>query len=304
MRKQIEHFLLSFLLGTTVLLGLTFWLNTYFGFNIFSSIHWQELASMQASGQPIDKDFYISMGVAVVMFIVGLHIIYGPRFRKISKTENTVFHQPDIISNEKKSNITAVTTTVAKTEQPTNQQPIPTPAPIPEQGINLTRPPKLNLPKNIAQIAANQFAQQQPQIIQSDKYNDDLSKIFSDNFYMVKKNSAITGFTPNLFAIGYNEVVWIGGVDCDIKKLQNAVNKLDSTFKETLEDIPITINSFIIDTNHTYNSDERIHIFHTLDELKEYLKQNPTQPVPDNDREDFNAFSDYIDTVLTLLYKT
>ena len=122
--------------------------------------------------------------------------------------------------------------------------------------------------------------------------------------FIVKKKPKISGFTPNLFALGADEIIWIGGVDCDIDKLNKAIERLESTFEETLEDITIIVNAFLIDTVGKYNSDDRIHIFHSIDELKQYISENPGNPIDDSNREDFDAYSDYIDTVLTLLYKT
>ena len=138
---------------------------------------------------------------------------------------------------------------------------------------------------------------------QTDKYDSEIEKIFSENSFLVKKQPTISGFKPNLFAIGTNEIVWIGGVDCELNKLSDIIKRLESTFKETLEDITITVNAFLIDTNKKYNSDERVKIFHDIKELKDYVSKNPAKKVTDADREDFDAYSEYIDTVLTLLYK-
>ena len=85
MNKQIEHLLLSVLACISVLLGLTFWLNTQFGFNLFSSQHWHELASIQASNAPIAKSFYISMFVAVFILVFCLYIINRPHHTNHTK---------------------------------------------------------------------------------------------------------------------------------------------------------------------------------------------------------------------------
>lgn len=306
MRKQIEHLLLTILTGTTVLLALTFWLNTNFGFNLFDFQHWQELALLQANGAPIDKNFYISIGIAIFVFIICLYIIYRPRFRKIPK----LITQPNLpaISVEKTPLLPKNSPLPKQPERNTADVARPEPSITPQtqepiNNINLARPPKLHLPKNIAQIAATQYANQ-PRIapMQSNKYDDELAEIFSENMFIVKKNPTISGFKPNLFAIGANEVVWIGGVDCPIEKMNTAIERLNSTFRETLEDITITINSFIIDTTNQIKSDNKIQIFHNIDELKQYISENPGDSILDENREDFDAYSEYIDTVLTLLY--
>ncbi|MBO7644909.1 MAG: hypothetical protein J6S57_01230 [Alphaproteobacteria bacterium] len=305
MRKIFEHLLLSVLIGLTILLGLTFWLNIKFGFNLLSNQHWQELASLQASGQPINKDFYVSIGAALLLFIFCLNIIYRPHSKKPTKPVNEkkaisdlpmVVNQPisDSVEPEKPTMKKESGLRLDEQQNPPQKQSIPEP----------NRPPKLALPKNIAQIAAAQHSQQKhDDFVQTDKYDDELVNIFSTNSFLVKKKPTIYGFTPNLFAIGANEIVWIGGVDCEIEKLNNAIQKLENTFKETLQDITITVNSFIIDTVNKYKSNPKVHIFHNIDELKQYISKNPGEPIKDSDREDFDAYSDYIDTVLTLLYK-
>ncbi len=316
MRKQIEHILLTILIGMSVLLGLTFWLNTNFGFNLFNSEHWHELASLQASGEPININFYISIGVAIAIFIVCLNIIYRPHFRKIN-IESVVIQKPTVpqIGAEKPLLLPKSTPNLPDKTQPdtapqrqTDTQiesgKVPATPPVMPNVGPISRPPKLNLPKNMAQIAAAQYAQQaHPQTTQTDKYDAELAEIFTNNGFLVKKNPKIDGFISNLFAIGANEIVWIGGVNCDIEKMKNAILRLESTFRETLEDITITVNAFLVDTDEKHVNDNRVKIFHNIDELKQYISENHGAPVDENNREDFDAYSEYIDTVLTLLYK-
>lgn len=330
MRKTFEHFLLFILLTVSVLLGLTFWLNTNFGFNLFSAAHWAELSSLQASHTPINKDFYLSIGVAIFVFIVGLYAIFGPHFRKIKinkpkqivtpapvpiKTTATVPIVPETTQNtpdlsekiEPEQKLEPVTPepqiqpiTPQKTDTPQT-----TPSTIPA-ALNLSRPPKLHLPKNMAQIVASQHETASKVIIQqqeSSQYDAEISKIFTDNFYVTKNNPTISGVKLNLFAIGGGEIVWVGGVNCSPETITPAISRLHKVFSETLEDIPITIKSFILDTNNTYKSSDEIIVFHSLDELSDFIAKNPGQQIPDSDREDFDAYSDYIDTVLTMLYK-
>ena len=303
MRKQIEHILLSILVGTSVLLVLTFWLNTNFNFNLFSIQHWHELALIQASGEPIDVRFYISIAVALFIFIICLNIIYRPHLRKIPKQPETNLPVPtkNALPVMKAPSLPPAVQTEPEPQKA--EQKSVEPNSERSASIPMTRPPKLNLPKNMAQIVAMQNANQSKNILTStDKYNDEIAEIFSANSFLVKKNPTIAGFTPNLFAIGVNEIVWIGGVDCAPEKMKPAIQKLESTFKETLEDITITVNAFIIDTVGNID-DSRIKIFHSINELKQYISEHPGAAPVDSDREDFDAYSEYIDTVLTLLYK-
>lgn len=287
MRQRFEHILLSLLLGLSVLLGISFWLNTRFGFNIFYAKHWDDLAKMQATHSPIDKTFYISIGVAVFIFLVGLIIINFPVSRKkTTQKQQSVLPQIPIVL-----------------EQQQNTTPIPTP------GIHLSRPPRLNLPIDMAEIAEKQHALQQntpalqpsPSTTISNQpspYNSILSDIFSSNGYMVKTNPTISGFTTNLFAIGHDEILWIGGVDCDINKLKAAMTKLNGVFLDTLPDIQINMFGFLLDNANRYSQDENILIFHSTDELKQYVSEMPDKNAAPEDAENFDAYSDYIDTII------
>ena len=156
----------------------------------------------------------------------------------------------------------------------------------------------------MAQIAANQY---NSQITNKNKeeattqFDGELSEIFSNCAYLVKKNHTIAGLRTNLFAIGNKELVWVGCVDCDINKMKNLVNKLQETFKQTIPDIPITVYSFILDTKKTYESDPDIFIFHDIEAIRKFIFENQGTDIAPEFQEDFDAYSEYIDTVLTLL---
>lgn len=278
MKKKLEHILLSILLGMSVLLGLAFWLNTIFNFNIFCAAHWDEFARLQAAKTPISIGFYISFVVAIFVFVVGVYFIYRSTLKQILKSNSENIPLP-------------------KTEP----QEIKPETQIPKQPVVDNRPPRLNLPNNMAQVMSYNHAQQQKPIQQIDTspYNQIISEIFSNSGYTVKPNPKISGFLPNLFAIGNNEVVWIGGVDCDIEKMVNGIQKLDSVFKETLEDIQININAFIVDTLNKYDSlNNDILIFKSVEELKDFVEQHPADQITEIDQESFDSYSEYIDTII------
>ena len=48
-----------------------------------------------------------------------------------------------------------------------------------------------------------------------------------------------------------------------------------------------------------YNSNNNaLMIFKSIDELKEFIKQNPADEITENDRESFDSYSEYIDTII------
>lgn len=295
MRNKFERILLSILLGISVLLGLSFWLNTIFGFNLFFKEHWQELAKLQAEHIPISKGFYISIGVAIFIFVFGLCFIYIPAIKRVYK-KNVIQSQQVLPTTEP---------VVQKNE---TVEPL---TPKKEFVLPTSRPPRLNLPSNMAQIIKQQYSapEQQPSKNTNNNnsespYTATFAQIFQDNGYTVKNNPKIAGFTPNLFAIAPNEILWIGAADCDIDKLQSAINKLKSIFQETLEDIQININAFILDTTSGQQTSDSIFIFKSLEELKKFVSELPpvrSEEETDADKENFDAYSEYIDTIIQYL---
>ena len=287
MRNKFEHFLLLLLLTTSILLGLSFWLYTIFGFNLFYHEHWSELARLQASHQPIDIKFYISIIVAILIFVICTYLIYTPDYKKIKKQK-------------------AVTHIQTKPQEPAQQPVVSTPepekfddSPIPIPRTPASRPPRLRLPSNMAEIVAKR--QSENQIPKNTNENQQFEKIFSDNGYVIKPNPRISGFTPNLFEIGTDEIVWIGAADTTIDKMENAVNKLQSVFQETLEDIKINIKAFILDKENQIQSNDSLLVFKSIDELKDFIDKNPSGAITNENRDNFDAYSEYIDTIITYI---
>ena len=283
MKNKLEHILLSILLGLSVLLGLSFWVNTIYNFNIFSNAHWAEFARLQAAQTPISTGFYVSFAVAIFIFLIGLYFIYRTTLRRITK--------PNAIPiSEQKTQIVEQQPHIV--EQSHVEKPV----------VFDNRPPQLNLPTNMAQIAAQKYNQPKtaPRMDTPTKnpYNSIISEIFSNAGYVVKPNPSLSGFTPNLFAIGNNEVVWVGGIDCDMEKMMMGLQKLDSVFKETLEDIPINISAFMLDTLNKYPDNNNMMIFKSVDELKEFIAEHPADPITETEKESFDSYSEYIDTII------
>ncbi len=305
MRKFFEHLLLSILLIISVVLGMTFWLNTKFGFNLLSAKHWQELASLQAAHTPIDKTFYISLGVGVFILIFGLYLIFRPRFRKLPKpviSQQPIPQQPVVVQKQPEPK------QVQQNQPVQNTQPEPHPQ---EQDVPVSalmnRPPKLNLPKNMEALAQNNYMKQQNSVSDNNVsqqnttiYDQELRNIFEQNSYVVKPNLTISGLKTNLFAIGNHEVLWMGAVDCDMNKLKASIGKLRDLFEETLEDIPINIFAFILDTKNVYTPSDDIMVFHSIEEISEFISNNPADNIDEDEKENFDAYSDYIDNIISM----
>lgn len=300
MRDKLDNFLLATLWLLASTLGICFWFNIRFGFNIFSSAHWHHLAYMQASQNPVSPTFYISMVISVIVVICGLYLLIRPRFRK--------FKIPVREISKPAQNIQLQQTTQPIAQQPATMQTptvAPTPAPTPEPAPvatepTLTRPPRLN----IAVTPQLHSAPLPQQPIQTPSMASELREIFHGAGYTVKNNPRIGTVQTELFAIGTNEVLWIGAVGIPTTDLQRAIDTVNQIFSDTLDDIIINVNGFVIaapDANTPGAPD--ILTFDKIDTLRQYINEHRNPPLGEDDNGNFDAFSAYISTVIDYLGK-
>ena len=307
MRNRLDNILLGTLWLLAATLGTSFWLNTKFGFNIFSAPHWQYLAYLQASKTPVAASFYISLGIAIFITIFGLYFLIQPKFRKIvlpiikvkKINENT---QPGVDSKSEptphQSDASEITT-MPKPEQQPAQQIQPTPVAAPQN--NPLRPPHLNLPTTNSYSAApiTQSATTTNTSSGNDADNNAIREIFSQNGYIVKNNPYINRWRPNLLAIGTNEVLWIGAVGATTTQVRAAIDKLNQIFSDTLDDVYISINGFSINAPDAQTTESQdILLFNTINDLDTYMTQHPNSKPTADEQENFDAYSEYIDTVI------
>jgi hypothetical protein len=300
MRDKLDNFLLATLWLLASTLGICFWFNIRFGFNIFSSAHWHHLAYMQASQNPVSPAFYISMVISVIVVICGLYLLIRPRFRKfkipvreISKPAQNI--QPQQTTQPiAQQPATIQTPTVAQTPAPT-----PEPAPV-ATDPTLTRPPRLN----IALIPQLHSAPLPQQPIQTPSQSSELREIFHGAGYTVKNNPRIGTVQTELFAIGTNEVLWIGAVGIPTTNLQRAIDTVNQIFSDTLDDIVINVNGFVISApDATAPGAPDILTFDKIDPLRQYINEHRNPPLGEDDNGNFDAFSAYISTVIDYLGK-
>lgn len=307
MRNRLDNILLGTLWLLAATLGTSFWLNTKFGFNIFSAPHWQYLAYLQASKTPVAASFYISLGVAVFITIFGLYFLIQPKFRKIvlpiikvkkvnEKPQPRVDIKPETPSTQSDA---SEIITMPKPEQQPVQQIQPTPVAAPQN--NPLRPPHLNLPTTNSYSAApiTQPTTTTNTSSGNDADNTALREIFSQNGYIVKTNPYINRWRPNLLAIGTNEVLWIGAVGATTTQVRAAIDKLNQIFSDTLDDVYISINGFSINAPDAQTTEfQDILLFNTINDLDAYMTQHPNSQPTAEEQENFDAYSEYIDTVI------
>lgn len=283
MKNKIDNILLSILWLLVATLGTSFWFSSQFGFNVFSSAHWQYLSELQATQKNVSMSFYISFIVITIITLTVLYFLIRPKFRKIKLPIIKTSNQPEI-------------------QQTIVAQPV--------TNINPNRPQRLNLPKIIPSPtqqarATTPTIQPSQQIFEAPKNHDDIKKIFSDLGYTVKPDIRFGSTKSSLFAISPDESIWVATSDISVNEMDKFINKLQTIFNDSLEDITLEINSFVINPTETGITQNDIATFDTVEDLKNFMQTHraPTLPNDPEELETFNAFSEYIDTVISYANK-
>lgn len=298
MKYRIDNMLLGLLWLLVVTLGACFWFNTMFGFNLFVGAHWQYLAYLQAAQTPVKPSFYISLVFISAIMICGLYVIMRPRFRKIR--------------------LPIMRITARKKDAPVPDAPAAQPAVAPAQMTTPNapaRPPRLNAATlgGMPTMAGNS-ATQQPTAARtatpptpagpSDIEIAQITEIFKSAGYTTKNPPRINGNRMSLLAIGTNETLWLGAHGIATTDMRRAIDKLNDVFSDTLDDIYINVSGFVIGAPDAATAEfDDILMFNDVDGLREYITTHPNAPLPDDDNGNFDAYSEYIDTVINYIGK-
>lgn len=289
MRNKIDKILLGLLWLLAATLGTNFWLNTKFGFNIFSAQHWQYLAYMQAAREPVNAWFYISLVIAVIIMMGGLYVIIRPRLRKIVLP---IFH----ISKRETPPTTVMPTPTDSPKMRVIESATPTQKTM--RTTNPSAPPRLNIRPSMVMSSRTPSAHPTPHAQQTPSFDATrVREIFTAAGYDVYNSPTIVGMPTVLFAAGTNDVLWVGAAGVSVDAMQRAISKLFQVFTDTLDDININVNAFVLfptSPDDFRNSD--IMVFRNVDELGEYIQQRPN-PSHDDDDGYFESYSGYIKTV-------
>ena len=313
MKKNFENILLGVLWLLAATLGTTFWFNTRFGFNLFSAAHWDYLATQQATRASVSFWFYFSFVAATFITLFVLYLLIRPRKRniKISVPQKPTLTAPQTTTNNDASQINII--------PGTNQNPPPAPA-TPSAGPILARPPRLNIaPANTFAPAMATAPTQtsapttapittmtptvQPTPKQETKQDwPEIREIFSMAGYVIKPEPFINGKKMALLAIGTDEVLWIGATAISTTEMQACVAKLKQLFHDTLEEIEIHVNAFVLNPTDGA-SDSEILTFDSINSLRDYMNTHHNAPLAADDAENFTAYSEYITTVIEYIGK-
>ena len=290
LHERINCILLGTLWLVAIMLVLDFWLNITYNFNIFSNTHWQYVANLQASNRPIATGFYISITLAISMGILGLYMLFRPKFRKIILP--TPQESPEPIPEKPELPEKTVMTTPQEPKQI-----------YPQETSIIQRPPRLHIQMQPHNIPPKKTIKNDTHNTnQEPRYTHEIREIFEKNNYMVLTPKKISNVTLSLVALGSNETLWLGACDISHEQMADIILAFKSVFQETLEDIEIDVNAFIINPTDNESVDSILDL-NSLDELSNAIKDYPNTPESETEQdvESMKAFAGYIETVLTYL---
>lgn len=302
LHERINCILLGTLWCLAIVLVLDFWLNTAYHFDMFSGRHWRFVAELQAAHKPIYSGFYISMILAILICIFGLFILLRPKFRKIVLKPTTPQPTKTALPTD---NNTDQDNIISRPQQQPEPSQTPQKNTPPEQVPSIERPPHLHIQpthNTITPTKRNTVPEQKT--TPEPRYTHEIREIFETNGYRVLTPKNISGVQLSVVALGTNETLWLGACDTSHEKMADVILSFKNIFQETLEDIEIDINAFIINPTDNESVDAIID-FASLKELTRAIDNNPNEPEKPDDTESGNmdAFAGYIETVLTYLGK-
>ncbi len=328
MKKLFEIILLDVLWLSATILFASFWFDIRFGFNIFYGQHWNYLAVQQLTLGSVLPSFYISIALFVVLGITGLYFISRPHSHKKDSLVDTM-------QSKAQPEPQNFVTNLKPTMHDPNHSPLP-PAPT------LPRPPRIINPL-FSPITTPAPSAPIPMPIQSapvtENTNTKLAEIFTSSGYIAKQPPKINGINLNLWAVGMDEVLYLGLTDTHggditaveggeskwrgengelftspVWRISSAMEKVRELFLETLDsEIQITIKAVVVMNNANITNRESlekiwnafgVEVFDSADSLAEYMEQNKNREMQPDEQEDLDAYSDYIETVSNYFNKT
>ena len=125
---------------------------------------------------------------------------------------------------------------------------------------------------------------------------------FTKNGYEIVDLIRIDGKHPGIVAIGTNEKLFIATLVDDVDILSNVIKRFELCFADTLEGINIDVRVLSVSENSVF--DNKIIGFSSVSEFQKYLNKNKNiRPKTNQEREDFNAYAEYVGTAVKYLFK-
>lgn len=134
-----------------------------------------------------------------------------------------------------------------------------------------------------------------------------ISKMYdalTDAGYQISDLIRINGKHPAIVAIGTNEKLFIATLIDNYEILQNALKRIELCFADTLEGLHIDTHILCMTNRDIDSNDKRILRFTNINAFEKYLKSHKNvRPSTQQDKDNFDAYAEYINTVMTYLFK-
>jgi hypothetical protein len=307
MRK--ERFLISVLWISAMALLASWFFNVSFGFDVFARAHWRYLSELQVSGG-VDRWFYTAIAAFAVAGIVGLYLLIVPWHRKIS-----VRVEPSVRTH---------TAVPDKDHGAAHESKAPEPLPA--------RPPKLNL-NNVFIPTRREQVEMPPDAAPSPVPSEKIGVIqdmLARAGFVPKDPPSVGGVRLDFWSVGSDEALVAGlfagesgeitaaeggdsvwrsgarGFKSPVWVLTGVVQKLQALFMEVIDaELKINILPFVfVDGAITNRGSVQaiwdalgIKVFDNADAFADFIARHKPRELGDGEKDDFAAFSDFIDTV-------
>ena len=134
-----------------------------------------------------------------------------------------------------------------------------------------------------------------------------ISKMYdalTDAGYQISDLIRINGKYPAVVAIGTNEKLFIATLVDNYDVLQNILKRIELCFADTLEGVRIDTRILCVTNRDTNNSDKRIMYFTNINAMEKYLMAHKNvRPSTQQDKGNFDAYAEYINTAVAYLFK-
>ena len=304
------------------------WLfNLLFSFNLFNAAHWRHLADLQLSNE-VNRWFYIWIGIMIVTTFGTLYFLIVPWHRRISMAAAPSSVGAEIFLSGTNQTVRAEEampqSNIDFSKPPRLQMPdafMRSPS-IQRNEAAPAMPTAMSTPAPAPQAAP--AAAPRNNILL-----DSVSSMLIVSGWTVKQGFNIGGFDLNVCAIGPDETLLIGHVlqtdgeitastegdwmttagarfSSPVDGMVGAENRLAALFNEFIgEELKITILPIILTSGRISNIEMMrpvfaglgIQVFDDMMNLSEFMARQRPRPLADSEKEDFSAFSDFIDTV-------
>lgn len=121
--------------------------------------------------------------------------------------------------------------------------------------------------------------------------------------YDIRDLIRINGKYPAVIALGNNETFIMATTNMDDETLENVAKRVELCFADTLIGVSIKTKFLCIDNENTDINETIIH-FDSVESLQKYLsKHKNVKPATKTERQDFDAYAEYIDVAIEYLFK-